>query len=91
MKRYRVEVTTPEFWFSRQIGVVQKLNVDNIVIIVIGSCVMLLSFALIHVASTFRVNKSGLMLPEVSVVLPRCKAFSCSVLQDGAGDSTVGF
>jgi len=75
-----MEVTVLEFWFSRRIGVVQKLNVDDIVIIVIRSCITLLSFALIHIASTFQINKGGLMLPEVSVALPRCKAFSCSIL-----------
>ena len=57
MKKYRMEVTALEFWFSRQIGVVWKSNVDDVVNIAIGSCIMLLSFALIHIASMFQIKK----------------------------------
>jgi len=54
-----MEVTAPKLWLSRYIGVVQKLDVNDVIIIVIESCVTWLSFALVGMANTFQLNKGG--------------------------------
>ena len=56
-----MEVTTPKLWLSRYVGVIQKLDVNDIIIIVIEGCVTWLSFALVGMANTFRLNKGGLV------------------------------
>ena len=62
MKRYQVEVTTPEVWFSRRIWIIWELDVDDIVIIIMKCYVMQKSFALVHVEGIFRVRMGGLIV-----------------------------
>jgi len=53
MKGNWMEVTASKFWLGRCVGVIWKLDVDDIIIIVIEGCIAWLSFALIGIANMF--------------------------------------
>jgi len=67
MKRYWVEVTAPQVWFSRRIWIIWELDVNDVVIIIMRCCVTWKSFALVYVEDTFRVRMDGLI---VSILWP---------------------
>ena len=56
-----MEVTAPKFRLGRCIGVIQKLDINDVIIIVIEGCVTWLSLALGSMANTFWLNKEGLV------------------------------
>jgi len=62
MKRYWVEATAPEVWFSRRIQIIQELDIDNIVIVIMRCYITRKSFVLVHVKGTFRVRMGGLVV-----------------------------
>ena len=56
-----MEFTASKFRLGRCIGVIRKLDINDVIIIVIEGCVTWLSFALGSMANTFRLNKRGLV------------------------------
>jgi len=55
MKQNKVETSIPEFWFSRHMGVIWKLYVDDIFVLIVYSGAMLRVRLLFFIKNTLEV------------------------------------